>query len=201
MIQKTQADVLIIDPWRLWLGADENDAERVVKGLRALSSLRESRPTLTIIIIHHVRKDRSDFPRKLLTDPNLWVESVSGHHALPSHVDACYGLERQREGNGEDLIVFAGIARNTDPRVLLLEDDEETLRFEVRQKCGCPRSRSHAEGEGDLEGGPYPGEVRIQRTFFPKRFERHEQKGRFCDPEEGRQPWHADRFTPRLRGR
>jgi hypothetical protein len=92
MIKKTGADVLIIDPWRLWLGADENDAEAVVQGLRALAGLRESRPALTIIIIHHVRKGRSDFPRKLLADPNLWVESVSGHHALPSHVDACYGL-------------------------------------------------------------------------------------------------------------
>ncbi|HEY1757744.1 MAG TPA: AAA family ATPase [Bryobacteraceae bacterium] len=133
MIKKAHADVLIIDPWRLWLGADENDAERVVQGLRALASLRESRPRLTIIIIHHVRKERFDSPRKLLADPNLWVESVSGHHALLSHVDSCYGLERQRDESGEEMIVFAGVARNTDPRVLLLEDDEETLRFEVRK--------------------------------------------------------------------
>jgi hypothetical protein len=133
MIKKTGADVLIIDPWRLWLGADENNAEEVVRGLRALSSLRDSRPTLTIIIIHHVRKERFDSPRKLLTDPSLWVESVSGHHALISHVDACYGLERQRDEAGEEWTVFGGVARNTDPRVLLLEDDEETLRFEVRQ--------------------------------------------------------------------
>jgi hypothetical protein len=133
MIEKTKAEVLIIDPWRLWLGGDENNAEVVVQGLRMLSKLRESRPRLTIIIIHHVRKERFDSPRKLLADPSLWVESVSGHHALLSHVDSCYGLERQRDDDGDELIVFGGVARNTDPRALLLEDDEETLRFAVRQ--------------------------------------------------------------------
>jgi AAA domain len=132
MIEKTAAEVLIIDPWRLWLGKDENNAEEVVRGLRALFSLRESYPLLTIIIVHHVRKEKFESPRKLLADPRLWVESVSGHHALISHVDACYGLERQREDDGEEWIVFGGIARNTDPRTLLLEDDEDTLRFEVR---------------------------------------------------------------------
>jgi DNA-binding HxlR family transcriptional regulator len=133
LIEKTDAEVLIIDPWRLWHGSDENNAEDVVRGLKALSSLRESRSGLTIIIVHHVRKERFESPRKLIADPRLWVESVSGHHALSSHVDACYGLERQRDDDGEEWIVFGGIARNTDPRTVLLDDDEETLRFEVCQ--------------------------------------------------------------------
>jgi KaiC/GvpD/RAD55 family RecA-like ATPase len=134
MIEETGADVLIIDPWRLWLGKDENNAEEVVHGLRMLSSLRDSNPRLTIVVVHHVRKERFESPRKLLEDPRLWVESVSGHHALLSHVDSCYGLERQRdEKDGEEWIVFGGVARNTDPRTLVLEDDEDSLRFEVRQ--------------------------------------------------------------------
>jgi len=133
-VERYGIEVLIIDPWRLWLGKDENNAEEVVRGLRALSSLRESRRHLTIIIVPHVRKEKFESPRKLLADPRLWVESVSGHHALISHVDSCYGLERQREEDGEEWIVFGGIARNTDPRTVLLEDDEETLRFEVCRK-------------------------------------------------------------------
>ena len=133
LIERANAEVVIIDPWRLWLGGDENNAEDVVRGLRALSSLKEWRRNLTIVIVHHVRKDRVESPRNLLADPRLWIESVSGHYALASHVDACFGLERQRDGDGEEWIAFGGIARNTEPRTILLEDDEETLRFEVRQ--------------------------------------------------------------------
>jgi hypothetical protein len=133
LIEQTGAEVVIIDPWRLWLGGDENSAEVIVDGLKALSRLRESNPRLTIIIVHHVRKDKVETPRNLLADPRLWTESVSGHHALASHVDACFGLERQRDNDGEEWIAFGGIARNVEPRTLLLEDDEETLRFEVRQ--------------------------------------------------------------------
>ncbi|MBZ5634104.1 MAG: AAA family ATPase [Acidobacteriia bacterium] len=133
LIEQTGAEVVIIDPWRLWLGGDENSAEDVVRGLRSLSGLRESRPNLTIIIVHHVRKDRFESPRNLLADPRLWIESVSGHYALASHVDACFGLERQRDNDGEEWIAFGGIARNTEPRTILLEDEEDTLRFEVRQ--------------------------------------------------------------------
>jgi hypothetical protein len=133
-IQRSDAEVVIIDPWRLWLGKDENNAEEVVRGLRALSSLRKFRPDLTIIIVHHVRKEKFDTPRNLLADPRLWADSVSGHHALSSHVDACYGLERQRDADtGEEWIAFGGIARNTEPRTILLEDDEDTLRFKVSQ--------------------------------------------------------------------
>ena len=80
-----------------------------------------------------MRKDRVESPRNLLADPRLWIESVSGHYALASHVDACFGLERQRDEGGEEWIAFGGIARNTEPRTLLLEDDEESLRFEVRR--------------------------------------------------------------------
>jgi hypothetical protein len=36
--------------------------------------------------------------------------SGSGHHALVSHVDACYGLEREIDENGNELIVFGGVA-------------------------------------------------------------------------------------------
>jgi hypothetical protein len=133
LVEQTSAEVVIIDPWQLWLGGDENNAEDVVRGLRALSMLRDLNPRLTIIIIHHVRKDRFESPRNLLADARLWIESVSGHYALASHVDACFGLERQRDNDGEEWIAFGGIARNTEPRTILLEDDEDTLCFEVRR--------------------------------------------------------------------
>jgi KaiC/GvpD/RAD55 family RecA-like ATPase len=131
LVEQTGADLLIIDPWRLWLGKDENNAEEVVRGLRVLSSLRQSRPNLTIIIVHHVRKERFETARNLLVDPYLWADAVSGHHSLSSHVDGVLGLERQRDGDGEERIAFGGIARNIEPTTMLLEDNTETLGFEV----------------------------------------------------------------------
>ncbi|HEY6337121.1 MAG TPA: AAA family ATPase [Candidatus Sulfotelmatobacter sp.] len=130
LLDQTGAEVLFIDPWRLWLGGDENNSEETVKGLAALSQLRKDRPTLTVVIVHHVRKERFESPTRLMRDPSLWVENISGHHALVSHVDACYGLDRQEHGE-EEVLVFGGVARNVDPRTLLLNDDPESLRFEV----------------------------------------------------------------------
>jgi hypothetical protein len=130
LLNRTGAEVLIIDPWRLWLGGDENDSAQVVNGLKALSELRRDHPTLTIIIVHHVRKESGESPKKLLEDPRLWTENLSGHHALMSHAHAGYGLERRMEDD-EELIVFGGVARNVEPMTLILEEDSATLRFDV----------------------------------------------------------------------
>jgi hypothetical protein len=126
LVENVRPDVLIIDPWRLFLPGNENDAVDVVRGLRILAALREHNlEHLAIVIVHHLRKDRSDNPETLLDDPYMWSESLSGHHALLSHVDACLGLERR-----DELIVFGGISRNADPPRLVLEEDD-SLRFTV----------------------------------------------------------------------
>ena len=132
LVNYADADVLIIDTWRLYAGGDENDAGAVVAALKALSSLRQNRPRLAIILVHHLRKGKGDSPVLLRSDPYTWVESVSGHHALVSHVDACFGLEREIDGNGDELIVFGGVARNSATSALLLEEDEDTLLFIVK---------------------------------------------------------------------
>ena len=134
LIEQTGAEVVIVDPWRLWLGGDENSAEDVVRGLRALSGLRESRPDLTIVIVHHVRKDRFiRLGRPTRRSPPLdRVREWSLRPRVPR--GRVLGLERQRRDEaGEEWIAFGGIARNTEPRTILLEDDEDTLRFEVRR--------------------------------------------------------------------
>lgn len=130
LLDRTQADVLIIDPWRLWLGGDENDSGQVVGGLKALSEFRRDHPALTIVIVHHVRKESGESPKKLLEDPRLWTDNLSGHHSLMSHANAGFGLERRIE-NEEEMIVFGGVSRNFDPLTLILEEDSTTLRFDV----------------------------------------------------------------------
>lgn len=110
-------DVLIIDTWRLLIGAaDENRSEAVLTGLIQLSSLRAGRPQLVVVLVHHLRKQDRNAPVNLRDDPYGWVESVSGHHALVGHVDCVWGLERELDKQGDELIVFGGIARNAAPR-------------------------------------------------------------------------------------
>jgi hypothetical protein len=127
MLESSEADVLIIDTWRLFVGRDENKSEVIIDALKQLSILRQELPNLALVIVHHLRKEKSDSPLHLRSDPYAWVEGVSGHHALVSHVDACFGLEREKD----DFIVFGGIARNSATCTQLLEEDIDTLRFEV----------------------------------------------------------------------
>jgi hypothetical protein len=131
-VERVEPTILIIDTWRLLIGpVDENKSEKVLDGLKKLSQLRIKRPSMVIIIVHHLRKQGLDTGTRLRDDPYSWVESVSGHHALVGHVDWCYGLERETDVSGDELIIFGGVARNASQSVTLLEDDGETLRYEV----------------------------------------------------------------------
>ena len=132
LLTDTQAELVVIDTWRLLLGPkDENKSEVVVEGLRQLSQLRRSRPHLSIMIVHHLRKQNAEMAAKLKDDPYSWVENVSGHHALVGHVDRCYGIEREFGSDGGELVVFGGVARNAASTCMILEADEETLAFRV----------------------------------------------------------------------
>ncbi len=130
LVADVKPDLLIIDTWRLLLGGDENKTEVVVRGLRALSSLRQLVPALAILVVHHTRKTQGQDPPLLRIDPSAWVENASGHYSLIAHMDACYGLEREIDRkSGDELIVFGGVSRSAAPRTLLLDEDPETLTF------------------------------------------------------------------------
>jgi hypothetical protein len=131
MVEGLEPDVLVVDTWRLLIGAqDENKSDVVLQALVKLSKLRIDFGQLSILLIHHLRKQGVEAARaSLRTDPHSWVESVSGHHALVGHVDFCWGLEREVNESGDELIVFGGVARNASSTSLLLEEDEETLLF------------------------------------------------------------------------
>jgi hypothetical protein len=132
VVDEFRPDVLIIDPWRLFVGGDGNKEDVVMNGLKVLSELRQDRPNLTIILIHHLRKQQDGFRVALRKDPSTWVEAASGHYALIGHSDATYGLEREQDA-GDELIVFGGIARTLTPPTLILDEDQGTLLFNVAQ--------------------------------------------------------------------
>lgn len=127
-------DLLIIDNWRLMLGGDENKTEVVVRGLRALSSLRKLSPKLAIVVVHHTRKSQGPDPPLLRIDASAWVENASGHSAFVAHLDACFGIEREIDRKSHDeLVVFGGVSRSSVARTLLLSEDPETLRFNTAE--------------------------------------------------------------------
>jgi hypothetical protein len=111
------------------LDGDGNKEDVVMAGLKTLSQLRQDHPRLATVLIHHLRKQQDGFRVSLRTDPHSWVESASGHYSLIGHSDATYGLEREIS-DGEELIVFGGVARATVAPTLLLDEDEDTLLFE-----------------------------------------------------------------------
>jgi hypothetical protein len=130
LVAEASPDVLIIDPWRLLVGlTDENKSAPVLDGLKRLAELKEGRPNLVIVIVHHLRKQGIDHMCKLREDPHAWLENVSGHYALVGHCDACYGLERESRNGDDELIVFGGVARNAAATLTVLEEDEDTLLF------------------------------------------------------------------------
>jgi hypothetical protein len=133
MVLTTEPGVLVIDTWRLLIGAtDENRGEIVLRGLTQLSQLRIDMPKMAIILVHHLRKQsNAGLGASLKSDPHTWVESVSGHHALVGHVDFVWGLDREITGDGEELIVFGGVARNASCTSIMLEEDADSLLFSV----------------------------------------------------------------------
>lgn len=146
-VQDVLPDVLIVDNWRLFLGGDENKTEVVLRGLMVLSALRKIIPSLGIIVVHHIRKQQQgERHPSLRVDPSAWVESASGHYAFVAHVDACFGLEREN-ADGDEMIIFAGVARNTAPRTLLLEEDEQTLHFRIAEGAVVERLFTRKELE------------------------------------------------------
>jgi len=134
LVEQVEPDVLVIDPWRVFLHGDENSAVDALNGLRALAGLREGRSSLTIIVLHHCRKDKFETTHTVLKDPRLWTaENISGHSALPGHVDSILGLDREQDGEGDEVMVFGGAWRNGEPPTLILEESAQSLLFEVRR--------------------------------------------------------------------
>jgi hypothetical protein len=171
LVADVRPDLLIIDTWRLLLGGDENKPEVVVRGLRALSSLRELLPKLATLIVHHTRKTQGQDPPLLRIDSGAWIENASGHFSLIAHMDACFGLEREIDRkSGDELIVFGGVSRSSAPGTLLLDEDLDTLTFrtaeseEVIEKLLTEKERAAWHAVEDLPQFTFTDVVERART-------------------------------------
>jgi hypothetical protein len=105
------------------------------------------------------KQQQGERQASLRVDPSAWVESASGHYAFVAHVDACFGLEREN-ADGDELIIFAGVARNTAPRTLLLDEDRPCV--SGLRKALMSRG-FHSQGAGLLARHSKPRGVFLQR--------------------------------------
>jgi len=126
MIGTTRPDVLFIDPLRIFGGMkwDERKCEDVIRAYSQISEFFELNKNLSIIIIHHTRKSSGEHKNQssLKSDPSGWIQGVSGSYSLIAHSESIWGFARELAGDGEEHIIFHGMARNWRVPLLLLED-------------------------------------------------------------------------------
>src|SRR5262249_27022323 len=104
-VQATSPELLMIDPLRyaLAIGQGKSTAEEslAMRAIEQISLLREVKPQLATILVHHVKK-RQDFSEKgsikLRQDPRSWIEQIYGSQAFLAHADTIWGLEEDGDG-------------------------------------------------------------------------------------------------------
>lgn len=55
-VQENEIDLLMIDNWSYVATGNSNDSDEVTPQLKALSSLRDARPNLSVLLVHHTKK-------------------------------------------------------------------------------------------------------------------------------------------------
>lgn len=129
-VREIEPAVLIIDPLRFALslvgGRSSADESVALEAIEHVTSLRQIKPDLATILVHHVKK-RQDFTNKSLRlreDPLAWMDQVYGSQALLAHAENLWAIEEDGDG-----YVFANVPRADDQMVIFLEKHPDSERF------------------------------------------------------------------------
>ena len=90
-LKRMGTKLLIVDAWQYVATGNSNDADEVTPQLMALSSLRDVVPDLTVLLIHHARKQTADAKDERLTD------LIRGSGAFGAWYDCGVALSRKDE--------------------------------------------------------------------------------------------------------
>lgn len=90
-VAELDLDLLAIDAWAYVSTGDSNAADEVTPQLQRLSALRDSRPGLTVLLVHHARKTLQDRGAERLTD------LIRNSSAFGAWFDAGFVLSRADE--------------------------------------------------------------------------------------------------------
>jgi len=142
LVYKHQPSLLILDPLRFAAPKGDSKEENwAVTVVDQVSSLREVCPTMSVIIVHHLKKADSESRLRLRDDPRTWIEKAYGSQALIAHVENIWGLEADSDG-----YTFATVPRSQEQLILRLEKKPESQRFllsENRLEVLTPKQREY----------------------------------------------------------
>ena len=98
-LKATHSNILVVDTFGSFAGlppGGENDSACIADRLMALKQLYKTRPSLGIILVHHIRKPSADprFPAKAFAD----LRDARGSSAIVGGVDHCLMLSKAIEG-------------------------------------------------------------------------------------------------------
>jgi len=116
-VEAAELDLLCVDNWSLVASGDSNDADEVTPQLAALANLRDRRPELTVLLVHHARKTGPDRGAERLTD------MIRNSSAFGAWYDAGLVLARADEQSPVKVRAELRDVPSPDPFTFTVEDE------------------------------------------------------------------------------
>lgn len=121
-VAELDMDLLIVDAWSYVHNGNSNDADEVTPQLMALSSLRAQCPGLTVLLVHHARKQTGDLNADRLTD------HIRNSGAFGAWYDAGLVLFRKDEQSPVKVRSELRDHPGTEPFAFEVDDEEPARR-------------------------------------------------------------------------
>jgi len=125
IIEEKEPELLILDPLR-YAAAEKGRSEEnwALNMIDAVQEIQSVRPSMAVLLVHHLRKAGEDGGPTLRDDPRTWIEKCFGSQALLAHVDSIWGLAAEVEG-----YTFATVPRSVEQLTVRLHKLPESERF------------------------------------------------------------------------
>jgi hypothetical protein len=124
LISEQKPGLVVIDPLRYAVNG-ELDEPNSMKVIEQVAELKQTNPSMAVVLVHHTRKSHGDgSAQSLKTNPRGWMDKVYGSQALLAHVETIWGLEKN-----DDSYTFATVPRSQSGLNLILRKESNSERF------------------------------------------------------------------------
>lgn len=135
LIKEIHPGLLILDPLR-YAALDKSsrgtsDEKLTLEALDQVFKLQNIHPGLSVILVHHLKKQQEEISRGLKADPRSWIDRVYGSQVLLAHVETIWGLEDTGSGH-----TFATVPRSHESLILTLDKEPDSERFLLSSQPG-----------------------------------------------------------------
>lgn len=133
LIEQLQVDLLILDPFNYIHGQEEKDQYKMTRHvLQPVLELRRRFPILTIVIVHHYRKetkDQSKRPAQMLRGTSALAGAVKNIIGITKAGDGRFRVDQDSKQGSVEPFLYTIEGRGDDPRRLVVcgtAEDAET---------------------------------------------------------------------------